>query len=190
MSSREISTMVNSRHADLMRSIDRLSKKGIIQTYTPLAYTNERNNQIHYEYLISKRDTYVIVAQNSPEFTAALVDRWQDLEKPYLKTDLLPDHSSDIKIKQRELEILIKKQELSDAYNALSSIEDQQIIGNSSEIIEDAFAKNYLSRSKNKKLHSVARNIIRLTSNPFIAYKGRGEPLNKALDALKRVSLK
>lgn len=27
-----------------------------------------------------KRDSIVVVAQNCPEFTAALVDRWQELE--------------------------------------------------------------------------------------------------------------
>jgi anti-repressor protein len=31
-------------------------------------------------YLLTKRDTYVIVAQLSPAFTARLVDRWQALE--------------------------------------------------------------------------------------------------------------
>jgi len=31
-------------------------------------------------YLVSKRDSYVVVAQLSPEFTARLVDRWQELE--------------------------------------------------------------------------------------------------------------
>ena len=31
-------------------------------------------------YLLGKRDSYVVVAQLSPEFTGALVDRWQQLE--------------------------------------------------------------------------------------------------------------
>ena len=31
-------------------------------------------------YLVNKRDSFSIVAQLSPEFTAALVDRWQELE--------------------------------------------------------------------------------------------------------------
>jgi phage regulator Rha-like protein len=33
------------------------------------------------EYHVNQRDSYVIVAQLSPEFTARLVDRWQELEK-------------------------------------------------------------------------------------------------------------
>jgi phage regulator Rha-like protein len=31
-------------------------------------------------YELTKRDSYVVVAQLSPEFTARLVDRWQELE--------------------------------------------------------------------------------------------------------------
>jgi phage regulator Rha-like protein len=31
-------------------------------------------------YVVNKRDSYVVVAQLSPEFTARLVDRWQELE--------------------------------------------------------------------------------------------------------------
>ena len=38
------------------------------------------NGTIQKHYSIGKRDSYVIVAQLSPQFTAALVDRWQELE--------------------------------------------------------------------------------------------------------------
>lgn len=80
MSSREIADLVGSRHGDVMRSIDRLMEKGVIAGYAPSAYTHEQNGAEYKEYLIGKRDTYVIVAQLSPEFTAKLVDRWQELE--------------------------------------------------------------------------------------------------------------
>ncbi len=42
--------------------------------------TNHRGQRTQ-EYRVGKRDSYVIVAQLSPEFTARLVDRWQELEK-------------------------------------------------------------------------------------------------------------
>ena len=45
-----------------------------------MPYTHPQNGQIYHEYHINKRDTYVIVAQLSPAFTARLVDRWQELE--------------------------------------------------------------------------------------------------------------
>ena len=80
MSSREISDLVQSRHADVCKSIERLIEAGAIQGYAATPYTHEQNGQQYKEYLVNKRDSYVIVAQLSPSFTAALVDRWQELE--------------------------------------------------------------------------------------------------------------
>ncbi len=42
-------------------------------------------------YTLGKRDSYVIVAQLSPEFTARLVDRWQELEAAAAPAIALPD---------------------------------------------------------------------------------------------------
>lgn len=83
MSSREISELVNSRHDDVKRSIDRLVERGVI-VQPPMAdeqFTDimGRTRTVSV-YLIGKRDSYIIVAQLSPEFTARLVDRWQELE--------------------------------------------------------------------------------------------------------------
>lgn len=79
MSSREIAELVDSRHDDVKRTIVRLAERGSIQL-PPLADVKNHRRQTVSEYRIGKRDTYVIVAQLSPEFTAALVDRWQQLE--------------------------------------------------------------------------------------------------------------
>jgi len=79
MSSREIAELVNSRHDDVKRSVERLAERGIIQL-PPLADVKNHKGQTVKEYRIGKRDSYVIVAQLSPEFTARLVDRWQELE--------------------------------------------------------------------------------------------------------------
>nr|WP_197724717.1 Rha family transcriptional regulator [Morganella morganii] len=81
MSSREIAELVQSRHSDVMKSIERLMDSGAIQGYAATPYTHEQNGQTYDEYLVYKRDSYVIVAQLSPTFTAALVDRWQELEQ-------------------------------------------------------------------------------------------------------------
>ncbi|MDO9866930.1 phage antirepressor KilAC domain-containing protein [Glaesserella parasuis] len=80
MSSREIARITESRHRDVCLSIRNLMNKGVIGGYAESPYTHEQNGQVYYEYHINKRDTYVIVAQFSPEFTARLVDRWQELE--------------------------------------------------------------------------------------------------------------
>lgn len=80
MSSREIADLVDSRHSDVIRSIDRLADAGAVDRYAPTAYTHPQNGQTYQCYMLTKRDSYVVVAQLSPQFTARLVDRWQELE--------------------------------------------------------------------------------------------------------------
>mgnify|MGYP007071570582 CR=1 FL=1 len=80
MSSREIAALVGSRHTDVCKSIDRLMASGDIGGYAATPYTLPQNGQTYSEYLINQRDSYVIVAQLSPSFTAKLVDRWRELE--------------------------------------------------------------------------------------------------------------
>lgn len=86
MSTREIAELLKKNHSDIKRSAKRLSDAGILTK--PLAESNfEHRGNIYTEYLLEKRDCFVLVAQNSPEFTAAIVDRWQELEsgsKPQL----------------------------------------------------------------------------------------------------------
>jgi len=80
MSSREIAELLNIRHRDVCVSIERLMSSGAISGYAATPYTHDQNKQVYHEYFIGKRDSYVIVAQLSPAFTAKIVDRWQELE--------------------------------------------------------------------------------------------------------------
>lgn len=82
MSSREIAELVEVRHDSVKRTMERLAEKGLI-SFTPSVETSHdgagaRPVEV---YRVGKRDSYVIVAQLSPEFTARLVDRWQRLEE-------------------------------------------------------------------------------------------------------------
>lgn len=80
MSSREIAVLVNSKHSDVKRSAERLCAGGILTA--PLAqFDFEHNGNKYFEYRFNKRDSLVLVARLSPEFTAAVVDRWQELEQ-------------------------------------------------------------------------------------------------------------
>lgn len=80
MSSREIAALVNSKHGDVKRSAERLCAGGILTA--PLAqFDFEHNGNKYFEYRFNKRDSLVLVARLSPEFTAAVVDRWQELEQ-------------------------------------------------------------------------------------------------------------
>ncbi|EMJ6502175.1 TPA: phage antirepressor KilAC domain-containing protein [Klebsiella pneumoniae] len=92
MSSRDIADLVESRHDDVKRSIERLAERGIIQL-PPMADVKNHLNQSVSVYLVGKRDSYVVVAQLSPEFTARLVDRWQELEAA--SNSVIPQSFSD-----------------------------------------------------------------------------------------------
>ncbi|HEI8943225.1 phage antirepressor KilAC domain-containing protein [Citrobacter freundii] len=80
MSSREIADLVQSKHSDVKRSAERLVAGGVLTA--PLAqFDFEHNGNVYQEYRFNKRDSLVVVARLSPEFTAAVVDRWQELEE-------------------------------------------------------------------------------------------------------------
>ena len=91
MSSRDIADLVESCHDSVKRTIERLQDKGLIQL-TPMVEVKNHLGQVVTEYQLIKRDTYVVVAQLSPEFTARLVDRWQELENQQNPTALLPQN--------------------------------------------------------------------------------------------------
>ena len=87
MSTREIAQLLNNQHSHVKKSAQRLGKKGTIA----LRESNyEHSGNQYTEYLLNKRDSMVLVAQNNPEFTAAIIDRWQELESQQPKEPALP----------------------------------------------------------------------------------------------------
>lgn len=81
MSSREIAELVESRHDSVKRAIERLAENGVISRPPLVDGAKSANGVVEKVYLVNKRDSYVVVAQLSPEFTGRLVDRWQELEE-------------------------------------------------------------------------------------------------------------
>jgi phage regulator Rha-like protein len=82
MSSREIAELVESRHDSVKRSMETLRDKGVIRFTQEVATSHDGAGARPVEvYMVGKRDSYIVVAQLSPEFTARLVDRWQELEE-------------------------------------------------------------------------------------------------------------
>ena len=82
MSSREIADLVDSRHDNVKRTIETLAEKGVIAF--PQTEEKATAGRPAIEYVFSggkgKRDSLIVVAQLCPEFTAKIVDRWQQLE--------------------------------------------------------------------------------------------------------------
>lgn len=93
MTSREISELVEKRHDNVKRTIETLLSRGAIAS--PQIEEKPTTGRTATEYRVGKRDSYVIVAQLSPEFTARLVDRWQELEEQAAKPSL-PDFSNPV----------------------------------------------------------------------------------------------
>ena len=82
MSSREIAELVEKRHDNVKRTIETLLERGVIAS--PQIEEKPTAGRPAAEYVFSgergKRDSIIVVAQLCPEFTARLVDRWQELE--------------------------------------------------------------------------------------------------------------
>ncbi len=81
MSSREIAELTGKPHDNVLKLVRSLLDGGIVNSTTPQEYEHPQNKQTYIEYLCSKRDSLIIVARLSPEFTAHIVDRWQELEQ-------------------------------------------------------------------------------------------------------------
>lgn len=78
MSSRDIGEVVQKRHDNVKRTIETLAGKGLIKFTQSEETSHEGAGARPVEvYLVDERDSYVVVAQLSPEFTARLVDYWQ-----------------------------------------------------------------------------------------------------------------
>lgn len=80
MSSREIAQLTGKQHDNVLKLVRSLIEAGIVKNTTPHDYIHPQNKQTYTEYLSDKRDSLVVVARLSPEFTAAVIDRWQELE--------------------------------------------------------------------------------------------------------------
>ena len=79
MSSREIADLTGSTHDNVMKTIRGYVAKGVVSANdTP--YVHSQNGQVYREFLLSQRDTLVVVSGYSVELRARIIDRWQELE--------------------------------------------------------------------------------------------------------------
>ena len=92
MTSRELAAIAEKRHDNVMRVCRDLRDTRVCPQIEEAPYVEKTNGQTYMECRLNQRDSYVVMARLSPEFTARLVDRWQDLEKQAALA--LPDFSS------------------------------------------------------------------------------------------------
>lgn len=79
MSSREIAELTSRRHDNVMRVCRDLKASGVTPQIEESPFDHLGNT--YFEFRLSKRDSLVLVARLSPEFTAKVVDRWLALEQ-------------------------------------------------------------------------------------------------------------
>jgi len=94
MTSQQIADLVGSRHDTVKKSIERMIGRGVISK-PPMADGIKAANGVATQvYIFSgeqgRLDSIVVVAQLSPEFTAALVKRWDELEKGVAQQPQIP----------------------------------------------------------------------------------------------------
>ncbi|EHV0164362.1 phage antirepressor KilAC domain-containing protein [Escherichia coli] len=146
MTSIEIAELVGSRHDKVKQSIERLAARGVIRN-PPMVVFEKINNlgllrgveAYVFEGEQGKRDSIVVVAQLSPEFTARLVDRWRELEETTVNIPkTLPEAlrlAADLAEKKMQLEnqlaIAAPKVEFADRVGEASGI----LIGNFAKVV-------------------------------------------------------
>ena len=87
MSSKQIAELIQSNHSDILKSMRRLKAKGLITHLSlnskPRGIQGGRPPKV---LLVNERDSMIVIAQNSPTFTAALVDEWMRLKQQAIQT--------------------------------------------------------------------------------------------------------
>jgi phage regulator Rha-like protein len=91
MSSDEMAKLTETRADNVKRTIDTLVERGAIRLPQIEEVKNHLGQTVKL-YQVRKRDSFVVVAQLSPEFTGRVVDRWLELEakqKPLSQLEIL-----------------------------------------------------------------------------------------------------
>lgn len=130
MNSREIAELTGKRHDNVRRTIESLARSRVIQL-TQIEEVKNHLGQSVDVYVFKgeqgKRDSLVVVAQLSPEFTGALVDRWQELEQQ--QAPKLPSSY----IEALETLVQTEKEKLAIAHERDEAIRTKAQIGSSRE---------------------------------------------------------
>lgn len=180
MSSRDIAELTGKEHKNVCRVIrDLISDRILDAQLEPFKF--EYRGQWFDYYELSKRDSFVVVARLSPEFTAHIVDRWQELEQKLnpvfnLPQDLpsalraLADTYEQLQQAQFEREIAVKtKAHISDKKTATAMATASKAVQ------ENQRLKDQIGQSKK---NATLLAVERLTSNTYT-----WQPLNKWCEA-------
>lgn len=174
MTSLEIAELVGSRHDKVKQSIERLAERGVI-ALPPMGEKGTAGRPAAYyvfEGEQGKRDSIIAVAQLSPEFTARLVDRWQELERsrqsqPLTQLEILARMATEAAINERKMMAL--QQKVNGVEQKIEEISSGSIpVG--WETVRNLSAKSGISNQKIRDL--VAAFAVPNKKVPFMAPNG------------------
>jgi len=147
MNTKQIASVLGKQHSNIKISAERLAENGTIALQE---FKFKHNNNMYTAYNLTKRDSIILVAQNSPEFTAKIVDRWQELEnannnipKTYAQALLLAANQAD-QIEQQQKQIAIAAPKV-------------------------AFVDNFITSTGNKSFREVAK-MLKANEREFRAF--------------------
>ncbi|AGF74144.1 anti-repressor protein [Bartonella australis AUST/NH1] len=95
MSSREIAEVCNTRHNQVIETIERLFKKGVLRESrkTLRDYFSPNGGRPTKVYDLSKLDTLKVVSGYNETLRGKIIDRWQELENASKRQSLAVDYS-------------------------------------------------------------------------------------------------
>lgn len=174
MTSLEITDLVGSRHDKVKQSIERLAERGVI-ALPPMGEKVTAGRPATYyvfEGEQGKRDSIITVAQLSPEFTARLVDRWQELERsrqaqPLTQLEILARMATEAALNERKMMAL--QQQVNGVEQKIEEISSGSIPAGW-ETIRNLSAKSGISSQKVKDL--AAAFSVPNKKVPFMAPNG------------------
>ncbi|WP_280150668.1 Rha family transcriptional regulator [Escherichia coli] len=115
MTSIEIAELVGKRPDNVKRTIEHLAERGVI-TFPQIEEKPTAGRPASYyvfEGEQGKRDSIIVVAQLSPEFTARLVDRWRELEEqvrqPLTEIEMIAAMAANAVQQQKRLHVVESK---------------------------------------------------------------------------------
>lgn len=123
MSSREIAELTGKEHKNVLRTIRSLIDGQVLDGQIQPLKFEYRGRWFDY-YELNKRNSLIVVARVSPEFTAAVVDRWQELEanqpaklpQSFAEAlQLAANQAKELEAKNQQLAVAAPKAEFADA---------------------------------------------------------------------------
>ena len=157
MSSREIAALTERRHDNVMTLCRSMRDMGVCPEIQETPYISEQNGQTDLECRLTKRDSLVLIARISPEFTAAVVDRWQELEAAQTPAPAELSRMDILKLAMESEEARIKAEAERD-----EAIRAKALIGSKREATAMATAAAK-AKEVNRLKHELGRNQLHAT---------------------------